>query len=62
MSDFMRAYLTTFTRDERGATAIEYGLIMSVMTLVCLTAFILLGTGSDGMWASLQTKIGGALR
>ncbi len=58
----MRAHLTAFTLDERGVTAIEYGLIMSLMTLVCLAAFIALGTGSDGMWANLQTKLGGALR
>ena len=62
MSDFMLANLTTFTRDESGATAIEYGLILSLMTIICIAAFMTLGTGSDGMWANVQAKVGGALR
>jgi Flp pilus assembly pilin Flp len=58
----MRAHLRAFTRDESGATAIEYGLLLSLMTLVCIAGFIKLGAGSEGMWLNLQSKAGAALR
>ncbi|MBX9759319.1 MAG: Flp family type IVb pilin [Beijerinckiaceae bacterium] len=58
----MQAHLTAFWGDESGVTAIEYGLILSLMTIACIAAFMALGAGSDGMWLKLQTKAGGALR
>jgi pilus assembly protein Flp/PilA len=41
--------MTRFTRDETGATAIEYGLIAALIAVVIIGALTLLGT-------SLETK------
>ena len=57
-----RLRVKSFLRDETGATAIEYGLILSLMTLACIGAMIALGGGSDGMWSRITTKAGGALK
>jgi len=35
----MRAVLTIFARDESGATAVEYGLIVAVLSLVIVGGF-----------------------
>ena len=45
----MRALLSRFRADDRGATALEYGLIMALVFLVALagiTAFANAGTGT----------------
>lgn len=45
----MRALLSRFVTDERGATALEYGLIIALVFLVALagiTAFASAGTGT----------------
>ncbi len=58
----MRALLTPFMRDESGATAIEYGLILSLMTIVCIAAFVTLASDSGGMWGKVEGLVGAALR
>ncbi|MFN3888812.1 MAG: Flp family type IVb pilin [Beijerinckiaceae bacterium] len=54
--------VTRFLLAEEGATAIEYGLIMSLVTLVVISGMILMGAGATGMWGKLETQAGGALR
>ena len=49
--------LMRFLKDERGATAIEYGLIAAFVFLACMTAIFSYG---DQMMA-LYVKIGGAV-
>ena len=39
--------------DERGATAIEYGLIASLIVLAMMTGLQSLGGGVGGMWGKL---------
>ena len=58
----MSKFVTRFLKDESGATAIEYGLIMSLMTIACIVAFVALSAGSDGMWNKIQNLIGNALQ
>ena len=58
----MPAPVKPFLQDERGATAIEYGLILSLMTIVCIAGFVALGSGSGGMWDNIGSLLGGALR
>ena len=58
----MRALLTPFLRDESGATVIEYGLILSLMTIVCIAGLMALGSGSGGMWDTIGGLLGAALR
>jgi pilus assembly protein Flp/PilA len=42
--------------DERGATAIEYGLIVALIALALISGMQSLGGGVGGMWG----KVGGA--
>jgi pilus assembly protein Flp/PilA len=46
---------------QRGATAIEYGLIAALICLVMIGALSGLGGGVGGMWTDIGTKIDGAM-
>jgi pilus assembly protein Flp/PilA len=46
-----------FLRDERGATAIEYGLIAALMFLACVTAFYAFGDSATGMFSYISDHI-----
>jgi len=57
---FGRPLGTVFARllaDRRGATAIEYGLILALMTLVMLVAFTSVANSTTQMWRSVSTKV-----
>ena len=43
--------------DKRGATAIEYGLIVALIAVAMIGALQTLGGGTNGMWGKLETKI-----
>ncbi|MBT2336778.1 Flp family type IVb pilin [Variovorax paradoxus] len=47
----MLGSITRFLRDEEGATAIEYGIIAGLISVVMITAI----TGTGGIGASLET-------
>ena len=47
----MKTFLLRFAKDESGVTAIEYGLIASLIAVVIITAVTLVGT-------NLTTKFG----
>ena len=56
----MRAIRTNFRclrSDKRGATAIEYGLIVALMALAMLSGLRLLGGSANGMWGGIQTDV-----
>ena len=48
-------------RDERGATAIEYGLIVALIAVAILGALGLMGTASGDSWAASWGKISDAI-
>jgi len=59
----MLSSITRFLRDEEGATAIEYGIIAGLISVVMITAI----TGNDGIgaklssiWTSIKTAISAA--
>ena len=58
----LRRFLSRFLDDERGATALEYGLIIALVFLVALagiTAFASAGTGTfNEAMGQLATAIG----
>ena len=43
--------------DERGATAIEYGLIVAMIAVAAIGGMQSLGGGVGGMWGKLQTTM-----
>jgi len=49
--------LIAFLRDESGATAIEYGLIAALISVVIITAVTLVGTNLSTTFNSVATAI-----
>jgi pilus assembly protein Flp/PilA len=49
--------LRLFSVDERGATAIEYGLIVALIAIAAIGGMQSLGGGVGGMWGTLQTTM-----
>ena len=43
--------------DERGVTAMEYGLIAALVALVIITAVTLLGTNLSGLFNKIATSV-----
>lgn len=44
-------------RDNRGATAVEYGLICSLIVIAALAAIGTFAAKSNGMWTNVSTKV-----
>lgn len=53
----LKRYLSRFGRDESGATAIEYGLIISLIFLVILGALQAFGATGSGIFNTAMDKI-----
>lgn len=53
----MRAFLTRFQRDESGATAIEYGLIISLIFLAIVGSLTIFGNTSSGLFNRAMNAI-----
>lgn len=56
----MHAIRTNFRRlrsDKRGATAIEYGLLVALLALAMITGLATLGGGANGMWGELSNRV-----
>ena len=49
-------------RDERGATAIEYGLIVALIAIGFLAGLKGLGDGNSASWGATSNKIIGAMQ
>jgi pilus assembly protein Flp/PilA len=56
----MKKFLKSKIRDDRGATAIEYGLIAALIAVVLITALTTLGTSMSTQFGNLSTKIAAA--
>jgi pilus assembly protein Flp/PilA len=52
----IRKSLRMLGADQRGATAIEYGLICALIIIAMLAGLQALGGGTNGMWGKIQTK------
>ncbi|WP_349677593.1 Flp family type IVb pilin [Brevundimonas sp. UBA2416] len=57
----MRRFLSRFGRDESGATAIEYGMILALMFLVILGALQAFGGTGSGIFNTAMDKIRAAM-
>ena len=56
----MDKFIARFMRDESGATAIEYGLIVALIAVVIITAVTAVGSNLSNQFATIGTSIGGA--
>lgn len=53
----MQTVLTKLGRDRKGATVVEYGLILALVVLSIMTSLIAVGTVTGDMWNNVSTKV-----
>ena len=56
------ALVRSFLRDERGTTAIEYGLIAALVAIGMLGGLRALGSGNTGSWTNTADKASNAMQ
>jgi len=44
-------------RDSKGATAVEYGLILSLIVVAMMGALVLFGNSAISMWTNVATTV-----
>lgn len=54
----MFKFLKSLRKDEKGATAIEYGLIAALVSIAAIGAMSAMGTELRGAFADVKTKVG----
>jgi pilus assembly protein Flp/PilA len=59
--DAIRKYLRTLGADQRGATAIEYGLICALIAVAAIGGMQALGGGSSGMWGKILSNVNASM-
>lgn len=52
----VKTRLTSLVGDERGSTAIEYGLIAALMVIVAISAMNGVADENTGLWARVSKK------
>jgi len=57
----MNSVWRRFSRNDRGATAIEYGLIASLVIVVILAMVVAVGGENGDLWERIGTEVGSAL-
>jgi pilus assembly protein Flp/PilA len=55
----MKAMIQKFFQDEAGASAVEYGLLVSLIAVAIVVAVTTLGTTLSSKFDEVNTKIGG---
>jgi pilus assembly protein Flp/PilA len=54
----MQTYMTgLLNRDDRGATAVEYGLMVALIAAVIITAVALIGTNLSTLFTNVANKL-----
>lgn len=59
--DAIRQCLRTLARCDKGATAIEYGLIAALIVIAAMGGIAALGGGAGGLWTKIDTKVAAAM-
>ncbi len=57
----IRRTLRRLLADDRGATAIEYGLIVALISIAVISGMSSLGGGSNGMWTHISDDVTNAM-
>jgi pilus assembly protein Flp/PilA len=57
MLDYLRMWLAARVRSERGASAVEYGLLVAGVALACIFAFEVLGLTLGAVFAHENSKL-----
>ncbi len=58
---FLKSFLQArFTDDERGASLVEYALLVALIAVVCIVAIGTLGGNANDQFEDVGTQLGGA--
>lgn len=57
----IRNAISRFHRNESGATAVEYGMIMALMTIALIGALAATGDSTSENWQGVADDVGGAM-
>lgn len=60
MLQMITFFQSRLVRDERGATAVEYGLMVALIAVVIIAAVTLLGTALSDKFDSVEGSVSGA--
>lgn len=52
--------LSEISRDESGATAVEYGLILAMIFLAMVVGVVALGSTTSSLWGNVANSVKGA--
>ena len=58
--DMQMGTIKRFVKDESGATAVEYGLMVALIAVVIITAVTTLGTNLSAKFNTVASQISGA--
>ena len=50
-------FLTRLRSDSRGATAVEYGLIVALIVIAMMVSFMALASTSGGLWNTVHSEV-----
>jgi len=53
----MRELITRFAKDEQGAALVEYGLLVGLIAVVCITAVTLLGNQINTVFTDITNDL-----
>ena len=53
----MMRHLLEISRDERGATAVEYGLILALIFLAMVVGVVAVGNSTSGLWTNVSSQV-----
>jgi pilus assembly protein Flp/PilA len=56
--NYVRIRLTAMARTERGASAVEYGLLVALIAIAIIAGATLLGDKLDGMFSKTSGSLG----
>lgn len=59
--NIIRDFTTRFTTNESGATAVEYGLILGLMTVALIGAIGTTGSNTGDKWNGISEDVGDAM-
>lgn len=61
MPEHKRSLKTGLKFDEKGATAVEYGLLLALMVLALIGALAATGSSTQANWDGVANKVEGAM-
>ena len=55
---FLATWLRAHVEDERGASLVEYALLVALIAVVCIAAITLLGQNANSKFSEVASRIG----